>query len=93
MGSATLAEVLDRPKTTTPRARKVNTIHYDRPGLRPYLEKLGFYLPAMAAPPASATLGHARGNPKAVNDNDLSVTAVLVRQPGTSRAVSTQTKI
>lgn len=65
-------------KTTIAPGSQVVNDYYDRSGLWPYLEKLGFYLVGYGC---TTCIGNSGPLPeeisKAVNDNDLSVTAVL----------------
>jgi aconitate hydratase len=65
-------------KTTMAPGSQVVTDYYDKAGLWPYLEKLGFYLVGYGC---TTCIGNSGPLPeeisKAVNDNDLSVTAVL----------------
>jgi aconitate hydratase len=65
-------------KTTMAPGSQVVTDYYDKAGLWPYLEKLGFFLVGYGC---TTCIGNSGPLPeeisKAVNDNDLSVTAVL----------------
>ncbi len=65
-------------KTTMAPGSQVVTDYYDKAGLWPYLEKLGFYLVGYGC---TTCIGNSGPLPeeisKAVNDADLSVTAVL----------------
>ncbi|AKN17311.1 aconitate hydratase [Mycobacterium haemophilum DSM 44634] len=65
-------------KTTMAPGSQVVNDYYDRSGLWPYLEKLGFYLVGYGC---TTCIGNSGPLPdeisKAVNDNDLSVAAVL----------------
>jgi aconitate hydratase len=65
-------------KTTMAPGSQVVTDYYDKSGLWPYLEKLGFYLVGYGC---TTCIGNSGPLPeeisKAVNDADLSVTAVL----------------
>jgi aconitate hydratase len=65
-------------KTTMAPGSQVVTDYYDKAGLWPYLEKLGFYLVGYGC---TTCIGNSGPLPeeisKAVNDVDLSVTAVL----------------
>ena len=65
-------------KTTMAPGSQVVNDYYDKAGLWPYLEKLGFYLVGYGC---TTCIGNSGPLPdevsKAVNDNDLSVTAVL----------------
>jgi aconitate hydratase len=65
-------------KTTMAPGSQVVSDYYDRSGLWPYLEKLGFYLVGYGC---TTCIGNSGPLPdeisKAVNDNDLSVAAVL----------------
>ena len=65
-------------KTSTAPGSQVVSDYYDKAGLWPYLEKLGFYLVGYGC---TTCIGNSGPLPdeisKAVNDNDLSVTAVL----------------
>ena len=65
-------------KTTMAPGSQVVTDYYDKAGLWPYLEKLGFYLVGYGC---TTCIGNTGPLPdeisKAINDNDLSVTAVL----------------
>ena len=65
-------------KTTMAPGSQVVNDYYDKSGLWPYLEKLGFYLVGYGC---TTCIGNSGPLPdeisKAVNDNDLSVTAVL----------------
>ncbi|WNG89928.1 aconitate hydratase AcnA [Mycobacterium sp. ITM-2016-00317] len=65
-------------KTTMAPGSQVVTDYYDKAGLWPYLEKLGFYLVGYGC---TTCIGNSGPLPeeisKAINDNDLSVTAVL----------------
>jgi aconitate hydratase len=65
-------------KTSMAPGSQVVTDYYDKAGLWPYLEKLGFYLVGYGC---TTCIGNSGPLPdeisKAVNDNDLSVTAVL----------------
>ena len=65
-------------KTTMAPGSQVVTDYYDKAGLWPYLEKLGFYLVGYGC---TTCIGNCGPLPdeisKAVNDNDLSVAAVL----------------
>jgi aconitate hydratase len=65
-------------KTTMAPGSQVVTDYYDKAGLWPYLEKLGFYLVGYGC---TTCIGNSGPLPeeisKAVNDSDLSVTAVL----------------
>src|SRR5215207_10116557 len=65
-------------KTTMAPGSQVVTDYYDKAGLWPYLEKLGFYLVGYGC---TTCIGNSGPLPeeisKAVNENDLSVTAVL----------------
>lgn len=65
-------------KTTMAPGSQVVNDYYDKAGLWPYLEKLGFYLVGYGC---TTCIGNSGPLPeeisKAINDNDLSVTAVL----------------
>ncbi|MGE2728249.1 aconitate hydratase AcnA [Mycolicibacterium vaccae] len=65
-------------KTTMAPGSQVVTDYYDKAGLWPYLEKLGFFLVGYGC---TTCIGNSGPLPeeisKAINDNDLSVTAVL----------------
>jgi len=65
-------------KTSLAPGSQVVTDYYDKAGLTPYLEKLGFYLVGYGC---TTCIGNSGPLPeeisKAVNDNDLAVTAVL----------------
>src|SRR5690606_20574525 len=65
-------------KTTMAPGSQVVTDYYEKAGLWPYLEKLGFYLVGYGC---TTCIGNSGPLPdeisQAVNDNDLSVTAVL----------------
>jgi aconitate hydratase len=65
-------------KTTMAPGSQVVNDYYDKSGLWPYLEKLGFYLVGYGC---TTCIGNSGPLPdeisKAINDNDLSVTAVL----------------
>ncbi|BBX16749.1 aconitate hydratase A [Mycolicibacterium duvalii] len=65
-------------KTTMAPGSQVVTDYYDKAGLWPYLEKLGFFLVGYGC---TTCIGNSGPLPeeisKAVNDNDLAVTAVL----------------
>jgi aconitate hydratase len=65
-------------KTSMAPGSQVVSDYYDKAGLWPYLEKLGFYLVGYGC---TTCIGNSGPLPdeisKAVNDNDLSVTAVL----------------
>ncbi len=65
-------------KTTMAPGSQVVTEYYEKAGLWPYLEKLGFFLVGYGC---TTCIGNSGPLPeeisKAVNDNDLSVTAVL----------------
>ncbi len=65
-------------KTTMAPGSQVVTDYYEKAGLWPYLEKLGFFLVGYGC---TTCIGNSGPLPeeisKAVNDNDLSVTAVL----------------
>ncbi|OBK12264.1 aconitate hydratase [Mycobacterium asiaticum] len=65
-------------KTTMAPGSQVVSDYYDKAGLWPYLEKLGFYLVGYGC---TTCIGNSGPLPeeisKAVNDNDLAVTAVL----------------
>jgi aconitate hydratase len=65
-------------KTSLAPGSQVVTAYYERAGLTPYLEKLGFYLVGYGC---TTCIGNSGPLPdeisKAVNDNDLAVTAVL----------------
>ena len=65
-------------KTTMAPGSQVVHDYYDKAGLWPYLEKLGFYLVGYGC---TTCIGNSGPLPeeisKAINDNDLSVTAVL----------------
>ena len=65
-------------KTTMAPGSQVVSDYYDKAGLWPYLEKLGFYLVGYGC---TTCIGNSGPLPeeisKAVNDNDLSVAAVL----------------
>ena len=65
-------------KTTMAPGSQVVNDYYDRSGLWPYLEKLGFYLVGYGC---TTCIGNSGPLPdeisKAINDNDLSVAAVL----------------
>lgn len=65
-------------KTTLAPGSKVVTNYYEKSGLTPYLEKLGFNLVGYGC---VTCIGNSGPLPlevsKAVNDNDLSVAAVL----------------
>jgi aconitate hydratase len=65
-------------KTTMAPGSQVVSDYYDKAGLWPYLEKLGFYLVGYGC---TTCIGNSGPLPeeisKAINDNDLSVTAVL----------------
>ncbi|WP_422747503.1 aconitate hydratase AcnA [Mycobacterium sp. WMMD1722] len=65
-------------KTTMAPGSQVVTDYYDKAGLWPYLEKLGFYLVGYGC---TTCIGNSGPLPEeisqAINDNDLSVTAVL----------------
>lgn len=65
-------------KTTMAPGSQVVTDYYNKAGLWPYLEKLGFYLVGYGC---TTCIGNSGPLPeevsKAVNDNDLAVTAVL----------------
>jgi aconitate hydratase len=86
MGAALLAKnavekgLASKPwvKTTMAPGSQVVSDYYDKAGLWPYLEKLGFYLVGYGC---TTCIGNSGPLPeeisKAVNDNDLSVAAVL----------------
>ncbi len=65
-------------KTTMAPGSQVVTEYYEKAGLWPYLEKLGFYLVGYGC---TTCIGNSGPLPeevsKAINDNDLTVTAVL----------------
>ncbi len=65
-------------KTSMAPGSQVVTDYYDKAGLWPYLEKLGFYLVGYGC---TTCIGNSGPLPeeisKAINDNDLTVTAVL----------------
>ncbi len=65
-------------KTTMAPGSQVVNDYYEKSGLWPYLEKLGFYLVGYGC---TTCIGNSGPLPeeisKAINDNDLSVTAVL----------------
>ncbi|HUL99031.1 MAG TPA: aconitate hydratase AcnA, partial [Mycobacterium sp.] len=65
-------------KTSLAPGSQVVTDYYEKAGLTPYLEKLGFYLVGYGC---TTCIGNSGPLPdeisKAVNDNDLAVTAVL----------------
>jgi aconitate hydratase len=65
-------------KTTMAPGSQVVTDYYEKAGLWPYLEKLGFFLVGYGC---TTCIGNSGPLPdeisKAINDNDLSVTAVL----------------
>jgi aconitate hydratase len=65
-------------KTSLAPGSQVVTDYYDKAGLTPYLEKLGFYLVGYGC---TTCIGNSGPLPdeisKAINDNDLAVTAVL----------------
>src|SRR3954453_16706058 len=65
-------------KTTMAPGSQVVTDYYDKAGVWPYLEKLGFFLVGYGC---TTCIGNSGPLPeeisKAINDNDLSVTAVL----------------
>ncbi|MGZ4563111.1 MAG: aconitate hydratase AcnA [Mycobacterium sp.] len=65
-------------KTSLAPGSQVVTAYYDKAGLTPYLEKLGFYLVGYGC---TTCIGNSGPLPdeisQAVNDNDLAVTAVL----------------
>jgi aconitate hydratase len=65
-------------KTTMAPGSQVVTDYYDKAGLWPYLEKLGFYLVGYGCTTCIGNSGPLSDEiSKAINDNDLSVTAVL----------------
>ncbi|MFV9636236.1 aconitate hydratase [Mycobacterium neumannii] len=86
LGAALLAKnAVDRGLTTKPWVKttmapgsQVVTDYYEKAGLWPYLEKLGFFLVGYGC---TTCIGNSGPLPeeisKAVNDNDLAVTAVL----------------
>ena len=86
LGAALLAKnAVDKGLTTKPWVKttmapgsQVVTDYYDKAGLWPYLEKLGFFLVGYGC---TTCIGNSGPLPeeisKAINDNDLSVTAVL----------------
>ena len=65
-------------KTTMAPGSQVVNDYYDKAGLWPYLEKLGFYLVGYGCTTCIGNTGPLPDDiSKAINDNDLSVTAVL----------------
>jgi aconitate hydratase len=65
-------------KTSLAPGSQVVSDYYDKAGLWPYLEKLGFYLVGYGCTTCIGNSGPLPGEiSKAVNDHDLSVTAVL----------------
>jgi aconitate hydratase len=65
-------------KTTMAPGSQVVSDYYDKAGLWPYLEKLGFYLVGYGCTTCIGNSGPLPGEiSKAINDNDLCVTAVL----------------
>ncbi|WP_370329653.1 aconitate hydratase [Mycolicibacterium hippocampi] len=65
-------------KTTMAPGSQVVTDYYNKAGLWPYLEKLGFYLVGYGCTTCIGNSGPLSEEiSKAINDNDLSVTAVL----------------
>jgi aconitate hydratase len=65
-------------KTTLAPGSKVVTDYYDRAGLTPYLEKVGFYLVGYGCTTCIGNSGPLQPEiSAAINDNDLAATAVL----------------
>ncbi len=65
-------------KTSLAPGSQVVTAYYDKAGLTPYLEKLGFYLVGYGCTTCIGNSGPLSDEiSQAVNDNDLAVTAVL----------------
>ncbi|MDJ0362114.1 aconitate hydratase [Rhodococcus sp. H29-C3] len=86
LGAALLARnAVDKGLTTKPWVKtnmapgsQVVTDYYEKAGLWPYLEKLGYYLGGYGCTTCIGNTGPlAEPISKAINDNDLSVTAVL----------------